>query len=212
MNPYEVLGVSENADEETVKKAYKELVKKYHPDRYVNNPLADLAAEKMKEINQAYDMITKNKGGASQQTAGTGGGYNAGRGYNTGGFGGYNAGGFNGYSNVKPTFELVRTLLSMNRPNAALQMLSQLPKTAEWYYLSGVAKIRKGWHDSGIADMEQAVRMDPNNTEYSDMLNNVKNRTASYNTGGSTYGNGGYDCCPLPCYCLPCFCPCGCGC
>ena len=55
MNPYEVLGVSENADEETIKKAYKELVKKYHPDRYINNPLADLAAEKMKEINKAYD-------------------------------------------------------------------------------------------------------------------------------------------------------------
>ena len=56
MNPYEVLGVSENADEETIKKAYKELVKKYHPDRYINNPLADLAAEKMKEINKAYDL------------------------------------------------------------------------------------------------------------------------------------------------------------
>ena len=53
MNPYEVLGVPENADEETVKKAYKELVKKYHPDKYVNNPLADLAAEKMKEVNKA---------------------------------------------------------------------------------------------------------------------------------------------------------------
>ena len=47
MSPYEVLGVNENADEETVKKAYKELEKKYHPDKYVNNPLADLAAEKM---------------------------------------------------------------------------------------------------------------------------------------------------------------------
>ena len=61
MNPYEVLGVSENADEETIKKAYKELVKKYHPDRYINNPLADLAAEKMKEINKAYDMITNKR-------------------------------------------------------------------------------------------------------------------------------------------------------
>ena len=61
MNPYEVLGVSENADEETIKKAYKELVKKYHPDRYINNPLADLAAEKMKEINKAYDIITNKR-------------------------------------------------------------------------------------------------------------------------------------------------------
>ena len=61
MNPYEVLGVSENADEETIKKAYKELAKKYHPDRYINNPLADLAAEKMKEINKAYDIITNKR-------------------------------------------------------------------------------------------------------------------------------------------------------
>ena len=69
MNPYEVLGVPENADEETVKRAYKELVKKYHPDKYVNNPLADLAAEKMKEINKAYDMIIKGTG----QTRSSGG-------------------------------------------------------------------------------------------------------------------------------------------
>ena len=70
MNPYEVLGVSENADEETIKKAYRELAKKYHPDKYVNNPLSDLASEKIKEINKAYDMIMNNRGnGYTNNTA-----------------------------------------------------------------------------------------------------------------------------------------------
>ena len=61
MNPYEVLGVSENASEEEIKRAYKELVKKYHPDKYQNNPLADLAEEKLQEVNEAYDMIMKGR-------------------------------------------------------------------------------------------------------------------------------------------------------
>ncbi len=209
MNPYEVLGVSEGADEETIKKAYKELVKKYHPDRYVNNPLADLAAEKMKEINQAYDMLMKKNTGGPQQ-----GGYSAGnRSGGYGGFGGYSgtggyggAGGFGG----TPSFEAVRTLLNMNRPTAAMQMLQQLPKTAEWYYLNGLAMIRRGWYSQGIQNMEQAARMDPSNTEYSDMLNNIKNRASSYNTGRTPYSSG-VDCCSsMPCLCLPCICPCDC--
>lgn len=57
MDCYEVLGVSRDATPAEIRKAYLELAKKYHPDRYVGNPLADLAAEKMKEINQAYDEI-----------------------------------------------------------------------------------------------------------------------------------------------------------
>ena len=58
-DPYSVLGVSQNASDDEVKKAYRELARKYHPDNYQNNPLADLAEEKMKEINEAYDTITK---------------------------------------------------------------------------------------------------------------------------------------------------------
>ena len=66
MNPYEVLGVSENASDEEIKKAYKELVKKYHPDKYQDNPLADLAEEKLQEINEAYDILMKGNRGSSR--------------------------------------------------------------------------------------------------------------------------------------------------
>lgn len=190
MNPYEVLGVSPNADEETVKKAYKELVKKYHPDKYVNNPLADLAAEKMKEINQAYDQIV-NKGTSSQGT-----------GYSNAGYGGYG-----GYTNQPPTFSTVRRLIQTNNIMQALIMLQSLPKTAEWYYLSGLANIKAGRYTDGVRFMEQAVGMEPNNSEYRDTLNSIKNRSTDYTTGGSMYG-GGMDCCPMPCLCLPCCCDC----
>ena len=78
-DPYEVLGVSRNASEQEIKAAYRELAKKYHPDNYQNNPLADLAQEKMREINEAYDEIVKERSrrphlrnGRRAQTAGRG--------------------------------------------------------------------------------------------------------------------------------------------
>ena len=56
-DPYSVLGVSRNATDDEIKDAYRELARKYHPDNYAGNPLSDLAQEKMKEINEAYDAI-----------------------------------------------------------------------------------------------------------------------------------------------------------
>ena len=85
MDPYRELGVDRNASDEEIKKAYRELVKKYHPDKYADNDLKDLASEKLKKINAAYDEIQK-----MRQNKQSSGGYGA-SGY--GGYGSYQSGG-----------------------------------------------------------------------------------------------------------------------
>ena len=87
-DPYKVLGVSRTATDEEIKDAYRKLAKKYHPDQYAESPLKELADEKMKEINEAYDAIT------AQRRSGGRGGYNAGYGTGAG------AGG-SGFSDVR---------------------------------------------------------------------------------------------------------------
>ena len=83
-DPYEILGVSRNATDDQVRAAYRELVKKYHPDKYQGNPLADLAEEKLREVNEAYDQIMK------ERSSSAGSGYQGSSGaYGNSGYGGY---------------------------------------------------------------------------------------------------------------------------
>lgn len=192
MNPYEVLGVPEGADEETIKKAYRELVKKYHPDKYVNNPLADLASEKLKEVNKAYDMLTNNKSSSSQ------GSYSAGG--NAQGWGNYGGG-------YGASTQSVRMLIQQRRFQEAEQMLSGLPQNAEWYYLMGVIYINRGWYDKGRGFIQTAVGMDPNNMEYRATLNSFQTQNGQYRNVRPAGGMSTCDCCSSM-ICADCCCEC----
>jgi curved DNA-binding protein CbpA len=57
-DPYAVLGVGRNAGDAEIRAAYRELVARYHPDKHAGNPLEGLAAEKMAEINRAYEILS----------------------------------------------------------------------------------------------------------------------------------------------------------
>lgn len=161
-DPYKVLGVSPSATDEQIKEAYRNLAKKYHPDQYAESPLKDLADEKMKEINEAYDAIT------SQRKAGGQRGY---------------AGGYNPVGNdPSSSFSDVRSLILSGRIADAEQILNGVPperRNAEWYFLKGSVLYRRGWLEEAKDHFSRACQMDPGNGEYSAALNQAMNR----NTG-----------------------------
>ena len=164
-NPYEVLGIREGASEEEIKKAYRELVKKYHPDQYRDNPLSKLAEEKLREINEAYDYLMKNiSSGGSGQYGGSS--------YGRGGNGGWSDSGSDFFRQVKSHIN------SGNIRLAEDMLYSSRSRPAEWYYLKGLIFMRKGWYNEAYTHIQRAVNMDPANYEYRSALERMN---ASYN-------------------------------
>ena len=192
---YEVLGVDRNASEEEIKKAYRELARKYHPDNYQNNPLADLAEEKMKEINEAYETIrTQRK--AAQSGGQSYGGY-------TGGYSqGYNAGAYGG------VWQRVRLAISQGNLNLAEELLNaQTDHNGEWNFLKGAVCYKRGWMDEARRYYETAVQMDPGNAEYQRALDMLNGNGAAYRPNGYghvTTGNCAGDNCSSLCAACAC--------
>lgn len=184
-DPYSILGVSPTASDEEIKKAYRELVRKYHPDNYHNNPLSDLAQEKMKEINEAYDNINKNRANGSTGSYKSGGNYS-------------------GYTNTtggSPEFSQVRAAINSGNLGLAEQLLSTSSnKGAEWNFLMGSLCYRKGWLDDARRYFQTAVTMEPGNMEYVQALNLMSRGGQAYNPYGYNYNNqavGGCNTCDI---------------
>lgn len=176
-DPYKVLGVSSNATDEQVKAAYRELAKKYHPDNYANNPLADLAQEKMQEINEAYDAIIAQRKSGQTSSA-------------------YSGGGYSGSSQ----FADIRRLINSGRLAEAQELLDGVAvsgRDAEWYFLRGTIYYNHGWLDDALKYFGQAHSMNPQNQEYAAAYNQMlwqRQTGRSYRSGYPQRGASGSDC------------------
>ena len=190
---YSVLGINKNATDDEVKAAYKEMAKKYHPDNYADNPLSDLAAEKMKEINEAYDGIMNERRRRKSSTNRSGGNY-------------YNA---------NSNFSDVRSLITNNRLEEAQEILDGVPperRDAEWYFLNGTVLYKRGWFDNAYTNFATACRMDPMNPEYREATNRVQrsaggNFNNPYRSAPNMGGMSACDCCSNL-ICADCCCEC----
>lgn len=193
-DPYMTLGVSRDATDEEIKKAYRALARKYHPDNYAGSDLADVAEEKMKEINEAYDMI-----GKMRAAGGTGGSYTGGsssQGYTSG------------------NYAEIRYRINEGRFSDAEILLDAIPASqrgAEWNFLKGCVMMQRGYYFDAQKYIETACYLDPTNMEYRQVKQRMRATASSYDSPYRTtsYGSAcsGTDCC-TSLICADCLCEC----
>ena len=194
-DPYKVLGVSPDASDDEIKKAYRALIKKYHPDKYRDSDLADLANEKMKEINAAYEEIQQMRSAGSSNS-------NSGNGKSRG-----------GSSANAPIYAQVRRLLNNGNVAAAeakLWEVNEGDRIAEWNYLYACVLIKKGQYVDAQRFLDIACSMDPYNQEYRNAKEQLHRQANGYGGNYAPQQNIGCSCCDICAglMCLDCLCGC----
>ena len=187
-NPYEVLGLPRNANEEQIKRAYRELAKKYHPDNFPDASMRELAEEKMKEINEAYDMLMRKNGGNSEYSK------------------------FE-FAKIR---EMINQR-NFSEAEIKLDSMNAADRNAEWHFLKGCVLSQRGWYLDAKKFFEIACNMDPSNGEYRQAYDVMKSQAYSYSRGNNP-NNGApttqrdHSCDVLDCcthlICLDCLCEC----
>ena len=182
-DPYVVLGVSPQADDEEIKKAYRELAKKYHPDNYANTEFADIANDKMQEINEAYDTILHQRAGGQTSQG----------------------------SSASTQFARIRQLIVAGRYHEAeVYLNNETMRPAEWYYLKGLCAAGRRAYNEAAENFGRASRMDPTNGEYAAMYQRFRGAQQNFGnfspTGQMTTCNTCDICNAL--ICADCMCEC----
>ena len=173
-NPYNVLGISPGATDEEIKKAYRTLSRKYHPDANVNNPNREQAEERFKEIQQAYNQIMQEK----QQ---------GGSGFN--GYGSARYGGCSSQTQDSPQMQAAANYLANRCYQEAMNVLNNISDhSARWYYFCAVAHAGLGNNVTARECAEQAVRLEPSNIEYRQLMQQLNYGGTGYSSMGEDYG------------------------
>lgn len=179
-DPYKVLGVEPGASDEEIKRAYRALAKKYHPDR---NPGDEEAAKKMQQVNAAYEQI-KNPA-AAQQNQGYGG-YSQ---YDPFGFGGYQQRSYTDSDAGDNYQKAALNYIRFGRYQEALNALeNSQQRDARWYYLSALANHGLGNQVTALEHIRRAVSMEPDNQEYIDALNRIEYGGTAYRQQAGNFG------------------------
>lgn len=207
-DPYEILGLKPGCTDDDIKKAYKEMAKKYHPDLHGNSAEA---AEMMKKVNEAYDILINHKNTSSYSSSSSSyssysnqNGYYNQRGpfewyYSNGGFG-FDENDFARRYGMGPSLERAKALYNMREFGRCLQELNRISerdRTAEWYFISAMAKRSTGNNASAMNDINKACDMDPSNSEYRRYRDYFNQRNQEYQSRRTFYGptNSFLDCC-----------------
>lgn len=212
-NPYDVLGIKRDADMDEVKKAYRNLSRKYHPDANVNNPNKAAAEEKFKEVQAAYQAIVKEK-----ENPGSGGAYgfdfdggsSGGSSYysGTGNYQGYQGYGYGGTEEMRTA----ASYINMGRYREAINILSGINnRNATWYYLRACASAGLGDIIQARTDAEIACNMEPSNQQFRELYARLSGQDGWYQDRGESYGMQGCSgsrssaaCCAIMAMCCCC--------
>ncbi len=198
-DPYKVLGVSPSSSDDEIKKAYRKLAKKYHPDNFSDSPLREQAEEKMKEINEAYDRIQKMRSGKGSSDSYSHGSYRT------------------DTSSSSGIYYEIRVAINNGSYAEAERMLNNISsesRGAEWHFLHGCTLYGRQWYFEAESELRRACELDPSNLEYRTAYMNIKSRAdfsqRAYRTSTHSSDCGICDLCTAL-MCADCLCSCCCG-